>query len=83
MDKTFRATGAPACDRIVAYCRRCIGLLTYSWLLDDTTWHCHRSFRCSPPQSGFDETNAMVEVTISQATAREWFDALPEGAKPC
>ena len=83
MDKAFCATGAAACAGIVAYWRRCIGLFTYSWLLDDTTWYCRRSFRCSPPQSGFDETNAMAEVTISQATARECFDALPEAAKPC
>ena len=64
MDKAFRATGAAACAGIVAYWRRCIGLLTYSWLLDDTTWYCRRSFRCSPPQSGFDETNALAEMTI-------------------
>lgn len=81
MDKAFRATGAAACAGIVAYWRRCIGLLTYSWLLDDTTWYCRRSFRCSPSQSGFDETNALAEMMISQAMAREWFDVLPDAIK--
>jgi len=70
MDKTFRAKGTAACAGIVAYWRRCIGLLTYSWLLDDTTGYCRRSFGCSPSQSGFDGTDAMAEMTISEAMAR-------------
>ena len=70
MDKTFGATGAAACAGIVAYWRRCIGLLTYSWLLDDTTGYCRRSFGCTPSQSGFDGTDAMAEMTISEAMAR-------------
>ena len=65
MDKAFRATGAAAFAGIVAYWRRCIGLLTYSWLLDDTTWYCRRSLGCSPPQSGFDGTDATAEVKVS------------------
>ena len=81
MDKAFRATGAAACAGIVAYWRRCIGPLTYSWLLDDTTGYCRRSLGCSPSQSGFDGTDAMAEVTISQAMAREWFGVLPVAIK--
>ena len=81
MDKAFRATGAAAYAGIVAYWRWSIGFLTYSWLLDDTTWYCRRSFRCSPSQSGFDETSAMAEVTISQDMARYWFGVLLDAGK--
>jgi hypothetical protein len=81
MDKTFRAMGAAACAGIVAYWRRCIGFLTYSWLLDDTTGYCHRSLGCSLSQPGFDGTDALAEVTISQAIAREWFGILPDAIK--
>jgi hypothetical protein len=49
--------------------------------LDDTTGYCHRSLGCSLSQPGFDGTDALAEVTISQAIAREWFGILPDAIK--
>jgi hypothetical protein len=81
MYKTFRSTGAVACAGIVAYLKWCIGFLTYSWLLDDTTGYCSRGLGCSPSQPGFDGTDALAEVTISQAMASEWFGIVLDAIK--